>query len=74
MNRPSWGTPSDSPSASGAAAPSACPACRATTISTAAKSPDQTSYWRCSACGEIWNAGRRDGEHGGSSGGWRTLR
>ena len=40
--------------------PSTCPACRSSSISTSAKSPDASSYWRCERCGEIWNASRRD--------------
>lgn len=40
--------------------PSTCPACRSSSISTTAKSPDENSYWRCERCGEIWNAVRRD--------------
>lgn len=50
--------------------PTACPACRATTISTAAKTPDDNSYWRCDRCGEIWNAARvRNTGRGSTS--WR---
>lgn len=39
--------------------PTACPACRSSSISTTAKSPDVNSYWRCGSCGEIWNMSRR---------------
>ena len=76
MSRPTWGLPPapSSPAADPAAAPEACPACRSTSISTTAKTPDATSYWRCGSCGEIWNAGRREGERGGASNGWRTAR
>ena len=75
MSRPTWGAPPTSTSASGTAAlPAACPACRSASISTMAKSPDETSYWRCAGCGEIWNVGRRDSDNGGASNGWRTLR
>jgi transposase-like protein len=39
--------------------PSTCPACNSPAISTTAKRPDANSYWRCDACGEVWNARRR---------------
>ncbi len=38
--------------------PALCPACRSKDISTTSKTPDTASYWRCGACGEIWNVGR----------------
>jgi transposase-like protein len=41
------------------AVPVNCPACQSRSISTTAKKPDENSYWRCSGCGEVWNAGRR---------------
>ena len=76
MSRPTWGIPPAGAPAPGEPPepPSACPACRSSAISTTAKSPDATSYWRCDKCGEIWNAGRRDGERGGGVSGWRTAR
>ena len=40
-------------------APVICPACQSSSIVTKAKSPDADSYWRCTSCGEIWNASRR---------------
>jgi len=39
--------------------PAACPACRSSSIVTAAKIPDADSYWRCTSCGEVWNDSRR---------------
>ncbi len=39
-------------------APALCPACRSRDISTTSKTPDTASYWRCGACGEIWNVNR----------------
>jgi transposase-like protein len=39
--------------------PKACPACRSEQIVTTSKTVSTASYWRCTACGEIWNAGRR---------------
>jgi len=38
--------------------PTLCPFCRSNDISTTSKNPDTASYWRCAACGEIWNVGR----------------
>ena len=38
--------------------PVKCPVCHSSSISTSAKTPDASSYWRCGPCGEIWNAGR----------------
>ena len=50
-----------------AVVPATCPACQATSIVTAAKSPDVDSYWRCTKCGEIWNAARlRPNRYGGT--------
>jgi transposase-like protein len=37
----------------------ACPVCRSVAVTTAAKPPDVNSYWRCEACGEVWNVERR---------------
>ena len=39
--------------------PTACPVCRATDLKTTSKTVDAATYWRCNACGEVWNAGRR---------------
>lgn len=50
--------------------PSACPACQSRSISTTAKSPDANSYWRCEACGEVWNVGRRRGVRTGANRWW----
>lgn len=38
--------------------PDACPVCRSSAVQTTSKSPDSESYWRCTACGEVWNPGR----------------
>lgn len=40
-------------------APSECPACRSSAITTAARSRDVNAYWRCERCGEVWNVSRR---------------
>jgi predicted Zn finger-like uncharacterized protein len=51
-------------------APTSCPACRSSSIVTTAKSPDADSYWRCTSCGEVWNASRREApRYGGRQ--WR---
>lgn len=50
--------------------PSACPACRSSSITTTSKSPQADSYWRCSACGEVWNAARRQDVRRGANA-WR---
>jgi transposase-like protein len=40
-------------------APSHCPSCRSLEVRTTSKVITAESYWRCEACGEVWNAGRR---------------
>ena len=50
--------------------PSVCPACRSSSVSTTSKSPDAESYWRCEACGEVWNVSRRRTMTGAN--GWRS--
>ena len=59
------------PTASGAPAmPASCPSCQSTLIVTTAKSPDADSYWRCTKCGEVWNASRMQTDtYGGNR--WR---
>jgi transposase-like protein len=54
------------------APPALCPFCRSNDISTTSKKPNTASYWRCGACGEIWNAERlqRGDLYSGRSG-WR---
>lgn len=63
------GSDSDGPPRAAAAPvgalPSACPACQSSSIASAAKRPDATTYWRCEACGEVWNVGRRQAERPG---------
>jgi len=54
------------------APPTLCPFCRSNDISTTSKKPDTASYWRCGACGEIWNAGRlQQGDRYSGRAGWR---
>lgn len=39
--------------------PAKCPACASRDLVTASKVVDASSYWRCNACGEVWNVGRQ---------------
>lgn len=41
-----------------AAAPARCPVCRSQDVSTTSKVASVDAYWRCGACGEVWNVGR----------------
>lgn len=59
---------SDRPGAT-ASVPTVCPACHSAAIATTARKPDENAYWRCSGCGEIWNAARRAASSGGAR--WR---
>ena len=38
--------------------PAQCPACRSSAVTTTSKVITSASYWRCTACGEVWNAER----------------
>ena len=40
-------------------APAHCPECESTRVTTKGKTITESTYWRCEACGEIWNVGRR---------------
>jgi transposase-like protein len=42
----------------GTVAPTNCPACRSSAVTTTSKVVNTASYWRCTACGEVWNAER----------------
>lgn len=35
-----------------------CPFCASERVATTGKAVTVSSYWRCEACGEIWNPGR----------------
>ena len=35
-----------------------CPFCRSPRIITVGAKIDASSYWRCEACGEVWNLAR----------------
>jgi transposase-like protein len=39
--------------------PSNCPTCRSSEVTTVSKVVTAATYWRCGACGDVWNAGRR---------------
>ena len=39
--------------------PIVCPACQSQAILTKARDTDTDAYWRCTRCGEVWNASRR---------------
>jgi predicted Zn finger-like uncharacterized protein len=51
------GTSDPAPSAADSI-PASCPACQSAAILTTSKTPDAESYWRCTTCGEVWNASR----------------
>jgi hypothetical protein len=35
-----------------------CPFCHSPRVTTASKTVTDSTYWRCAACGEIWNPAR----------------
>jgi transposase-like protein len=45
-------------------APAHCPTCQSRDVTTASKVVNAASYWRCRACGEVWNV-KRLGAAGG---------
>jgi predicted Zn finger-like uncharacterized protein len=47
------------PSNPGTHIPVSCPTCQSPSITTTAKIPDASSYWRCTQCGDVWNDSRR---------------
>lgn len=52
--------PADDAAAASRVTPASCPFCQSPNVKTktAAGKVDPDSYWRCEACGEMWNAGR----------------
>jgi transposase-like protein len=52
------------------AAVTACPFCRSTNVTTASKALTESTYWRCTACGEIWNPSRAHARRSANS--WRS--
>jgi predicted RNA-binding Zn-ribbon protein involved in translation (DUF1610 family) len=43
-------------------APAMCPSCGSRALTTTSKNVDASTYWRCVACGEVWNVARRRGD------------
>jgi transposase-like protein len=39
--------------------PTECPSCHSKDIKAADKVVDASSYWRCGACGDVWNVMRQ---------------
>jgi len=39
--------------------PTACPFCRSVKISIPSEKVDASTYWRCEACGQMWNVSRQ---------------
>jgi transposase-like protein len=48
----------NSPAPDPPAAPTACPFCRSPKVTAAGEKFDASTYWRCEACGEMWNLAR----------------
>jgi transposase-like protein len=48
--------------------PVSCPFCRSAKIMTTSAKADASSYWRCEACGQVWNVGRLRPAHRQGSG------
>ena len=46
------------PSADVSAPETICPFCRSGQVTTASKAITEATYWRCQACGQIWNPAR----------------
>jgi transposase-like protein len=38
--------------------PPVCPFCQKGPVTTTSKQQNEATYWRCHACGQIWNPGR----------------
>jgi transposase-like protein len=49
-------------------APEACPFCNSGKVTTTSKAVTASTYWRCTACGQVWNAGRLQGARRTASG------
>jgi len=41
--------------------PEFCPFCESKAVGTLAKVISEATYWRCQACGEVWNTARLTG-------------
>ena len=55
MFRDVYSSPQSTPEA---VAPDVCPFCKSHDVKTTSKDVNVSTYWRCTACGQIWNAGR----------------
>jgi len=38
--------------------PRVCPSCRSTEVTAAGRKVNASTYWRCEACGHVWNPER----------------
>jgi len=52
----------NTPAAAAIVAPKACPFCQSVDVTTTSTAVNVSTYWRCIACGQIWNAGRLHGQ------------
>ena len=50
-----YATPPPISAALAAAAVQNCPYCRSDAVQTTGKTGQTNTYWRCSACGEVWS-------------------
>ena len=53
--------------------PIACPFCDSVDITTTSKEVNVSTYWRCTACGQIWNAGRLQHSRPLHSDAWKSV-
>jgi transposase-like protein len=47
------------PNAEPTPTPTACPFCQSSKITTPNEKVDANTYWRCDACGQMWNVARQ---------------
>ena len=45
-------------STSATSEPVSCPFCKSRDVTTTSKEVNVSTYWRCTACGQIWNVSR----------------
>lgn len=64
-----WATP-DADAERPFVAPSVCPFCQSTAVTSSGKQANASSYWRCSTCGELWNVARLQSHPGRVRRGW----
>jgi hypothetical protein len=58
LSRPRADTMSEPTKSDDAAPPARCPVCRSEDVTTTSKVTSADAYWRCGACGEVWNVAR----------------